>query len=130
MVRDDERATMTVRAIRVGLVDVPRLLREILVTTFESQPDFEVDDTFGPSASLVAAAVASNADVLITASTALAISDLHTALFARPRMKILSIELDGRRAFLHELYPRRVALGELSPDGLMEQIRRIPETAR
>jgi hypothetical protein len=54
---------------------------------------------------------------------------------ANPRVKVLAVAGDGRRVFLHELRPQTVALGEVSPAGLIDAIRaamrssRIPLTA-
>lgn len=40
-----------------------------------------------------------------------------------PRLKVLSVEDDGRRGFLYELKPHRRALGELSPGRLISALR-------
>jgi hypothetical protein len=43
-------------------------------------------------------------------------------LLARhPRLRIIALEDDGKRAFLYELRPRRMPLGELSP-GLLARV--------
>jgi hypothetical protein len=44
-------------------------------------------------------------------------------LYAFPRVRVLTIVDDGRTGFVHELVPRTVALGELSPERLVAAIR-------
>ncbi len=39
-----------------------------------------------------------------------------------PRLRIVALEDDGRRAFVYELRPRRMPLGELSPALLAEVV--------
>lgn len=47
-----------------------------------------------------------------------------TELLAQyPRLKVLSVEDDGRRGFLYELRPHRRPLGEVSPMRLIDALR-------
>ena len=83
--------------IRIVLADMPRMLRETL----------EEHD----------------ADFVITGADVLRPDDVDALLEARPRMKVLAVVGDGRDAFLYELRPQKVPLGEVSPHTLLEAIR-------
>jgi DNA-binding NarL/FixJ family response regulator len=44
-------------------------------------------------------------------------------LHVNPDIKVLAVEADGRRAFLYQLRPHKVTLGEVSPGTLVKAIR-------
>jgi oxalate decarboxylase len=48
--------------------------------------------------------------------------DHRELLYSRPRLGVLSITSDGRQFFLHKLRPVRTALGEVSPESLVQAI--------
>src|SRR6266571_423761 len=50
-------------------------------------------------------------------------SEYAGLLSARPQTRLLGVSGDGRRAFLYELRPYRSALGEVSPQTLLDAIR-------
>ena len=56
----------------------------------------------------------------------LAPAEVHDLLHDHPGLRVLTVEGDGRRGVLHELVPRSVALGELSPEGLLAAVRGAP----
>jgi DNA-binding NarL/FixJ family response regulator len=110
--------------IRVLLNGLPVAVADALERILRRQSDMEVighvDDPI---------------EVLLTATTAradVAILELHDdelpgiashLLSERPQLRILAVSPDGRRAFLCELRPQVVPLGELSPEGLADAIR-------
>lgn len=47
-------------------------------------------------------------------------------LAQEPAIDVLTVTDEGRTGTLHRLVPRRIALGELSPDRLLDIIRRTP----
>jgi hypothetical protein len=49
-------------------------------------------------------------------------------MYARPSTRVLAITLAGGRGHLYELRPHRVPLGDVSPQGLLDAIRRAPCT--
>lgn len=53
--------------------------------------------------------------------------DCRSLLEAFPRVRVLAVVDDGRRAFVYELRPQETALGEVSPEGLLDAIRRPPQ---
>jgi hypothetical protein len=48
--------------------------------------------------------------------------DHQELLYSRPHLGVLSITSDGRHIFLHKFRPVRIALGEVSPDSLVQAI--------
>jgi hypothetical protein len=109
---------------RIAFVDVPRILREILTNVLVAHPEFSVVAEFPGDVSLKAAARQSSADVLIAGVTDAGDEDLDEVMTAHPRIKVLAIETSGRWMFLHELRPRRVTLGEVSPECMVDLIKR------
>jgi hypothetical protein len=49
---------------------------------------------------------------------------MDEVMTAYPKIKVLAIETGGRWMFLHELRPRRIALGEVSPERVVDLIKR------
>lgn len=108
---------------RIAFVDLPRMLREILKNVLGAQPDLRVVAEFPSDVSLKAAASRSSADVLIAGMSDAGDEDLDEVVTAHPRIKVLAIESGGRWMFLYELRPRRVTLGEVSPERFVDLIR-------
>jgi hypothetical protein len=52
--------------------------------------------------------------------------EVNHLLYANPRVRVLTVENDGRRGSVHELVPRSLALGEPSPARLLAAIRGTP----
>ncbi len=100
------------------------MLSDIIEKVVTEHPDMEVVGGLADRGSLVKAAAETGADVVILG---LRDSELPAAcedlVVAQPRSKVLAVTLDGRRAFLYELRPHTSALGEISPQGLVDAIR-------
>ncbi|MGQ0570739.1 MAG: hypothetical protein ACT4P5_14625 [Armatimonadota bacterium] len=99
------------------------MMRDVFKQVLE-QPDIEIvgelDDPFG----LLLEAGRAQADVVILGLHDAEFPGVCTHLLTEyPHIKILGITKDGRRAFLYELRPRKVVVGEVSPQGLLTAIR-------
>jgi len=108
--------------IHVLVAVTPSMLQGIIVRSLEKQADFRVTST-APKKGIDWVEVASRIvpDVVITTSDA---SERAADYLCRnARTKVLALKQDGRRAFLFQLAPERVPLGELHPDGLVSAIR-------
>jgi DNA-binding NarL/FixJ family response regulator len=109
---------------RILLVEMPRMLCDIITDVVASQPDMVVVGELPERADLLPAVNRTRADVVVLG---LPDSDLPNEcgpLFdAHPRSRLLGVAADGRRAFLYELRPQRIPLGEVSPQGLLDAIR-------
>lgn len=103
---------------------MPQLLREILTRSLESQSDMELIGEVEVEGSLADAIESRDIDVLVLGRSESEFPEIGESLLRRfPRLKVLSITNEGRSTWLYELSPRRVALGEVSPQGLAELIR-------
>ena len=113
----------TVRT-RVLLFDLDRMVREIIESAIASQPDFVLVDATAYS-SLLEALDVTGADAAISGP---ADPELLAPLFERwPRLKLLTVIAAGRELLLYQLLPHRESLGELSPIGLVDTLRRARE---
>ena len=106
---------------RIVLVNLPRMLREIIEDVVAAAPDLDVVETVERPTGLIAVVDGAKADFLIAGDDAL--EDVGVLLRERPRLKVLAVAGDGRQTFLYELRPQKVSLGEVSPQNLLEAIR-------
>ena len=115
--------------IRVLVAELSGVLRDIIDTTLAAQPDMEV--VVGAlRTSTSRGTPGANPDVVVIGLSDSDVSQAVETLFAEyPQARILGIASDGRRAYMHELRPHRVSLGELSPEQLVEVIRRAGVSA-
>jgi DNA-binding NarL/FixJ family response regulator len=112
-------------SIQVLVGVMPPLLREIILSSLEKQADFHV--TSAPADGHEWAAIASRTAPNVVITTASSDQSSIDFLAENPRTRILALKEDGRRAFLFELKPALVSLGELSPDGLIQAVRAAGE---
>jgi hypothetical protein len=113
-----DEAWSHVERTRILLVDLPRMLLEILAEALEKQPDM---------AAVVSAHLRveqpdlSEIDVVITGHDDPQLASLLLERY--PRLRLFSLVRDGKDSLLYELRPQRVPLGELSTSDLIEAIR-------
>jgi type IV secretory pathway ATPase VirB11/archaellum biosynthesis ATPase len=120
------RRTGPTQKIRVLLAEMPRMLNDIMISIITSQDDFVLAGKNIGKKRLLRAAIDSRADVIIAGEImASEPMDYLDLLYRRPRMKIIAVAADGRRALLHELQLTVSPLEELSPASLIAAIRRI-----
>jgi hypothetical protein len=105
---------------RILLADVSRLTGEMVERAVARTDDMAVVGRADSLAQLYDV----EADVLIIG---LHDDELPTAYFEflleRPRVKLLAIEERAGRAWLYELRPEQVEIGEVSPDEVVDTIR-------
>ena len=100
------------------------MLRDIVHETIERQPDMLVVSEQLMREDVSAAGAPAGIDVVIAGLGDDTLPERYTGFMcAHPRVKILGLSGDARRAFLFELRPQRIPLGAASPDGLVEAIR-------
>jgi DNA-binding NarL/FixJ family response regulator len=111
------------RQIRLFIGDIPRLLRDILKSVMQEQPDMVVVGC-GGYADFLAALERLDIDVVIlgqgAGDTAAAMRRLFTA---RPGLKVLIVPNDERFSEMFEL--RRLFIVEPSPQMLVDAIRSL-----
>lgn len=114
--------------IRVLLVELPGMLRDLVVDALMGRPDINVVGEIGEAespAELASTARDTGADVVIVAlrDEENELRPLDAVLYALPRLKVMGIARDGRNTYLREMHLRTVALGNIAPDELAETIR-------
>lgn len=109
------------------LVDMPRMLRDIVVDALSKADDVDVvGEVDGDRAREVVQTT--SVDFVITGR-----DDARLAaelLESRPCVKVLAMIDDGRESALYELRPERVALGELSAQRLVAIVREARASAK
>lgn len=92
--------------VRVVMLEVPKLLRDILEHAIRQDSDYALEQGGEPEVS---------PDVVILGLTAAEDAALVTTLLARwPGAQVLTMLQTGQDAVVHELNPRRRPLGEIS----------------
>jgi len=109
--------------IRILLWGMPSMLTEILADTLAPQPDMELVGDSATDGGLLGAAQRSHADVVIVTRDDGEGAGYDDVLYGCSRLKVIEISGRGREGSLHELRPRSLTLGELSPLGLVDAIR-------
>jgi DNA-binding NarL/FixJ family response regulator len=109
---------------RVVLVDMPTLLRGIVREVLAPAADVELVGEFPESAGLAAAVEETEADVVVVGGALGDGGPVRRLLEAHPRVRVLAIAADGRRGTVFLLAPEREPLGEVSPEVLLEAVRR------
>lgn len=112
------------KAIRVLLVDMPGMQRDLVERMISGQSDMTVVGAL-PSRELLPREIdRTAADVVVLgASTPAEIAADEALLFDRPRVMLMELRSDGRTAHVARLRPERTALLEVSPGQLLEAIR-------
>jgi DNA-binding NarL/FixJ family response regulator len=106
---------------RIVLVDMPRILREIIEQAVGGEPDLELVQARSEPG-LRAAVESSGADFVISGAD-YDFAEVARLLEERPRLRVLAVTGDGREGFLYELRPTRTALGEVSRQTIVNAIR-------
>ena len=100
------------------------MLCDIISEALTGQPDIEVVGGCDERMDLARASAAEDTDVIVLGLQDAEFPEAGVRLFdAHPQLHVLGVAADGRRAFLYELRPHRTALGEVSPQGLVDAIR-------
>lgn len=109
--------------IRIVVIDMPRMLREIVKYAVASDDEVELVREYTERTDLAAAVERDRPHFVIVGSEAFGSEQVAAALSASPRLTVLALTADGRKLHLHELTPTRLEFGEISPGRLLEVIR-------
>ncbi len=105
------------------------MLRDVFKQVMSDQPDMEVVGELTDPMALLLAARQTQAEVVIVGLENSELPGICSHLLSEyPHIKVLGVTADGRRAFLYELRPRKVPIGEVSPLGLLDAIRTAVHT--
>ena len=109
---------------RVLLIDMAPMTREIIRRTFAGAKDVALVGEHPADAPLVRVVEEGDADVVIFGTTDVGLPpDCAELMHKRPKTRVLTVERNGRAAFLYELRPYAVPLGEVSPSKLLDAVR-------
>lgn len=108
------------------LIDMPRILREIVRETILAQPDMDVVAELDASWSVPDCIDRYHPDVVVVGAESVKVDELGPELLRRCSSRALAVAPDGSESFLFELRPYQVPLGELSPEALLAAVRATP----
>ena len=108
--------------VRIVLVGLPRLLREIVEGALEAQPDMSVVGEAEDASELAETVEQAGATAVIAVEEAL---DEARAieLVGSLRIEIVTLSADGGRAAVYECLPQRRDVGAVDPKTLAELLR-------
>jgi hypothetical protein len=96
------------------------MLRDIVAETLSTEGDMEVVDEVLDDDSLTCSLEHSDVVIVGTDDPSLAARLLEE----HPHLKVLAVRGHGRESLLYQLRPQRVSLGEISPQKLIDEIRK------
>ena len=109
--------------IRVLLANMPPMLAGVVEQVL-GQADLEVVNIVNDNFEVLLATGRTQANVVVLGIDETALPGPASYLLEEYRhVKVLAVTPDGRRAFLYELRPHMVPLGDASPDRLLAAIR-------
>ncbi len=108
-------------AIKVAVVAVPAMLREVLNQLLGDAPDIELVEPRQPAPS---EEPPDGADVVLLATREEGDSECWRLLLANPDSSVLAVDRGARNASLFQLRRHKESLGEPSAEGLLAAIRR------
>ena len=101
--------------IRVRMLELPRLVRELIELAVRSQPDMEVVEGDSPPPDFVVCGVPSAEEP----------SAARSALAESARVRVLELDAAAGRVSLYELHEYEREIGEVSPDEIVDTIRAV-----
>ena len=107
---------------RILLVELPPMLRDIIAETIAMEPDMEVVAEVPDASSLMSSFERTEVGVVVVGRDDPSLASMLLA--QHPQLKILAVANHGRESSLYEMRPQREPLGEISPQRLVEEIRK------
>jgi DNA-binding NarL/FixJ family response regulator len=116
---------MELKRIRVFLAGMPPLLHDIVRDTLTNQPDMQLVGDLSAGNTVAHALKNGDIDVMIVGARQPDDSAVATGLLqCSARSKVLVVAISGRKAVMYQLRPHKRSLGDVSPQTLLEAIRR------
>jgi hypothetical protein len=111
--------------IRIVVVGLPQILRDVITDIVAAQADMEVVGELPENADAAMIEDLGGTFVAVRAGPSGELSDIGDRLLERRAhgLRILGLSDEGRRGFLYELRPTAVAIGDVSPERLLNVIR-------
>ena len=115
-------------SVRVALVGLPQLLREIVTQNMRDEEDLTIVGEFAACDDRELSAAGPDV-VLVSVDASRSLDSCEALLYRVPRTRVVALEGDRGRVTVYQLRPERVLIGELSPRELVEAIRAAAFTA-
>jgi hypothetical protein len=110
--------------IQILLAQLPRGLEDYFDEAVASQPDMRLVGSFTNPLDVLLGVGRAGADVVVLGVADDAVPAIATHLHDEyPDVRLLGVTPDGQQAYLYELCPHPIPIGELSPSSLVEVIR-------
>jgi voltage-gated potassium channel Kch len=113
---------MTAKTIKVVLLGLPPLLREIVEAALEAEPDLEIVEDTDDVSALDRIVERTGAGAVIASGQALD-EPRALAVVGTLRVRIVTLNQDGRRGTVYECLPHRRDVGEVEPGTLATLLR-------
>lgn len=114
--------------IRVALVALPRLLRDIMTQAIGDDEGISIVGEYDACDDWRIAATGAEV-VLVSVDASRSLDTCDELLYRAPRTRVVAVEGDRGRVTVCQLRPERVPMGELSPREVVEAIRAAAFTA-
>ena len=115
--------------IKVAIVGLPSMLRDILLKVFSNASDIKIVGHYHNIAELHSIKTAPLVDVIVLGGQDEQLDALSLDFLERqPRLTVIEIAAQGRNTYLMQLIPKRKTLGEVSPKELLTAIRHAIES--
>jgi DNA-binding NarL/FixJ family response regulator len=99
------------------------MMRDIVGRVVRAEPDLELVGEVDRPEALLAQTRRTRPDLVIAGANPALVSLIRRLLGDYPSLRVLEVDIEGRRGYLHERLPRRRKLGELSPQKLLAVVR-------
>jgi hypothetical protein len=111
--------------IRIIVIGLPQILRDVITDIVADQPDMEVVGDLSEDAQPAMVEDLAGSFIAIPVGPSGELPEIGTSLLERRArgLRILGLSSEGRSGFLYELRPNQVAIGEVSPERLLGAIR-------
>jgi DNA-binding NarL/FixJ family response regulator len=111
--------------IRVLLANLPRMLRDVFRLLIVEQSDMEVVGELGNGVELLLATGQTQPDIIILGVEGSELPGIGSHLLNEfPHVKLLGVTADGQHLTIYELRPHAGLIGNVSPQGLLDAIRK------
>jgi DNA-binding NarL/FixJ family response regulator len=109
---------------------MPRMLRDVFKQLILEQPDMEVVGELGNGVQLLLATGQTQPDIIILGVESSELPGIGSHILHEfPHVKLLGVSVDAQHLSLYELRPSMGLIGDISPQGLLEAIRKSVQTA-
>jgi hypothetical protein len=117
--------------IQILIAGMPQFLADVIRASLLEHADMQlIDETCSVNHFLSAGNTVTPDVVIVGLDDASLPSFCQPLLYGNPHMKVLAVSMTGNGTALYELRPHRIALGNVTPTGLVDAIRALPTVTK